>query len=159
MKQIAILGAAAFMAVVLGFAGPASADHKGFNHGKGGSKPDPSSGIISGAVALECSFDTGTLTIESWYFDTSGEGSFYGKIDVLVEAFEKPDGGSVNFTSSGSVSHNGVSPYFYAKDTFGGLSFGLEDDLTGVVTVTGVDGSLYGVTLYETCDSEQIVVF
>ena len=79
MKQIAILGAAAFMAVVLGFAGPASADHKGFNHGKGGSKPDPSATGNSSAVWIACSFDNGTLTIESWVEDTSGEGSFYGR--------------------------------------------------------------------------------
>ena len=63
------------------------------------------------------------------------------------------------FTSSGSVSYNGVSLDFYAMDYFGGLSFGLEDELTGVVKVTGVDGSLYGVTYYNSCDSDQIVVF
>lgn len=159
MKQIAILGAAAFMAVVLGFAGSASAAHKGFNHGKGGSKPDPSATVNSPGVGLACSFDNGTLTIESWVFDTSGDdGSFYGKINVLVEAFEKPEG-FVNYTSVGSVSYNGVYLDFYAEDFFGGLSFGMEDELTGVVKVTGVDGSLYGVTYYDTCDSDQIVVF
>ena len=160
MKQIAILGAAAFMAVVLGFAGPASADHKGFNHGKGGSKPDPSATVGSIELGIACSFDNGTLTIESLVYDTSGDdGSFYGKINVLVEAFEKPDGGSVNFTSRGSVSYNGAYLDFYATDYWGGLSFGLEDELTGVVKVTGIDGSLYGVTYYDTCDSDQIVVF
>ena len=113
-------------------------------------------------VTIVCTFDeaTSTLTIASDVADVTGDGgTFTGLIDVRVECFEKLDS-VLNFSSCGFETHGGVGVPFDDTDDFdGGLSFspGGEDDLTGVVTVTEVAGSLDGRTLFATCDSDDII--
>ncbi len=146
-----------------GFAGTAQASHKGFSHGV---TSNNSGGGNSVDVTIACTFDeaTSTLSIDSDVADVTGDGgTFSGMIDVRVECFEKADG-DPTFSSCGFETHGGVGVPFNDTDDFdGGLSFspGGEDDLTGVVTVTGstdTPGSLDFRTFFANCDTEQITV-
>ena len=156
MRTLASLLAVAAIAA-FGFAGTAQASHKGFSHGV---TSNNSGGGNSVDVTIVCTFDIsdGTLTIDSAVLDVTGDGAtFNGTINVNVQAFDKGDG-DANFALSGAVLRNGENVPFAASDDFGGLTFAAEEDLTGVVTVTEVAGSLNGRTLFATCDSDDITV-
>ncbi|GEM_PF-6109602 len=156
MKTFSTLIAAATV-MAFAFAGAAMADHKGFSHG---STPDNSRGGNSVDVTIICTYDGsiagGTLTIDSAVVDVTGDGgTFSGLVDVTVQAWKKADG-AVNFNLHGQVFRADQPVPFAETDLFSPLSFGGEDDLTGVVIVEGVDGSLKGRTLRASCDNEQI---
>ena len=161
MRTLASLLAVAAIAA-FGFAGTAQASHKVFSHGGPGSGNNRGALINSVDVTIVCTFSfdngTGTLTIVSDVADVTGDGdTFDGEINVNVQAYFKADGAGT-FTLDGAVLHLGENVPFADSDDFSGLSFGAEDDLTGVVTVTEVDGSLDGRTFFATCDSDEITV-